>query len=165
MSTSVALPGTFILASFPGETQQQNNWCWAATCASINNYFATASSQIQQCDVVGESFYTTYCCQEPDQYDLPWYLNTALEMVGHFGSEQDGPIDFSTIQQQIGGARQPVAVRIGLAGGGDHSVVICGYNEQNQALLVWDPNGIYVQTNMADWQQDLGDWLNTYFTH
>jgi len=159
-----AAPTSFVLTTFPGETQQQNNWCWAAAATSINNYFANASSTLQQCDIVGAAFGTTYCCQEPDQYDIPWYLDLALEQVNHLNSDQAGPSAFAIVAEQIGLAQRPVAARIGLPDGGDHSVVICGYSEQNEAMLVWDPNGNYLQTTVADWLEDLGDWVNTYFT-
>jgi hypothetical protein len=159
-----AAPTSVVLATFPGQTQQQNNWCWAAVCASINNYYADASSQVMQCDIVNEAFGTTYCCQEPDQYDIPWYLDLALEQVNHLNYDEAGPMAFGVIAEQIGVAQCPVAARIGLPDGGDHSVVICGYSEQNGALLVWDPNGYYLQTTVADWLEDLGDWLNTYLT-
>lgn len=162
-------PSTFILETFPGQIQQERNWCWAAACASINNYFLhPGQDPLGQCEVANLIFGNNNCCESPDQCDSPSSLASALTAISHLNSYLPGsaaavPGGFAAIADQIGLAAQPVAVRIQLPDGGDHDVIICGYGT-DESLLVWDPGGQYVQTSVPDWLTDLGDWLDTYFT-
>jgi hypothetical protein len=161
-------PADFILQGFLGYTQQQRNWCWAAACVTINNYFSDPSWHLQQCEVVNMVLNETDCCLAPTRYDIPWSLQYALAEVGHLTSQTPGPVDavggFAAVVREIGIRHAPVAVRHRRHGGGDHFVVIYGYKERGRSLLVWDPSGHYVQTSFVNWLADIGEWMNTYFT-
>jgi hypothetical protein len=134
-------PSTFVLETFPGQVQQERNWCWAAACASINNYFMLPGQDpIGQCEIANLVFGQNSCCETPDECDSPSSLNSALIAVGHKnalfpGSAEAIPGGFAAIADQIGLAWRPVAVRIQLPGAGAHDVIICGYGN-GESLLV-----------------------------
>jgi hypothetical protein len=161
-------PAGFILNGFHGYTQRQRNWCWAAVCVSISNYFRDRSDHLQQCEVVNLSLSRSDCCLLPSLYDMPWSLENALRAVGHLESQVPGPIGaiggVAAVIHEIGVEHEPVAVRNRLPGGTTHFVVICGYQGYGRSFLVWDPVGRYVQMNPMHWLNDMGAWANTYFT-
>jgi Papain-like cysteine protease AvrRpt2 len=158
----------FALQGFQGYTQRQRNWCWAAACVSVSNYFRDRSAHLQQCEVVNLSLSTTDCCLAPGRYDIPWSLEEALQATGHLDAHVPGPIGaiggVAAVVREIGVGHKPVAVRNRRPGGRTHFVVICGYQNQGRSFLVWDPAGRYIQMNPMNWLINMGAWSDTYFT-
>jgi hypothetical protein len=162
-------PSDFVLPDFSGYVQDQTHWCWAAACETINNYLS--ATQLRQCEVASMTL-NQDCCLDPYANNRDWYLELALQAVGHFGSEVVGSWDAINVDglsglyglaEEIGGNERPVAVRYALPGGGNHVVVIYGYDVPGASLLVWDPAGMQLQSTLTDWPSHLGNWLNTYF--
>jgi hypothetical protein len=112
-------PSTFILETFPGQIQQERNWCWAAACASINNYFLhPGQDPLGQCEVANLIFRNNNCCESPDQCDSPSSLASALIAVSHLNSLIPGSA--AAVPGGFTGDRRPNRSR-GSAGCGAHS--------------------------------------------
>jgi hypothetical protein len=168
---NVDAPWTIL--DFKGQFQKQTNWCWAAACASVNNFYndtdpARHPRSYEQCEIVGDQCPGKQCCEDPGQCNVQGWLDIALTFVGHLNKFVEGaPTEFggfAVIQHEIDNKR-PVAVRIELANGREHFVVIYGYGPDFQ-LVVWNPAPAKgrTETSMFSWLSDIGIWQDTYFT-
>jgi hypothetical protein len=117
--------------AFTMHAQQQSNWCWAAVGTSVAQFY-TPSSWPQQCDLASQELGQT-CCPagtNPSACDVPWYLDRALQRVGHLKTWANGAQPMATIQGEINGNR-PLGVRIGWSSGGGHFVALSGYSSSS----------------------------------
>ncbi len=156
---------------FVEQLQLQTEWCWAATSTSVAHYYNSASPWTQ-CTVANKAQGQTTCCQNgaSSACNVPWYLDQALTIVGHFASEIGGQPSLSQLISEID-AKRPFGIRLGWNGGGGHFVIIDGYDNTdpaNPTIEVKDP--IY-QTSTQDFNtfpstyQGGASWTNTYFTN
>jgi len=155
------------------QTQQQDRWCWAAVSVSVAGYFNTpgpTGGSWQQCEIVNAELGQTTCCQNgsTSSCNQDWYLDRALQRVGHLASgPNSGAMPFASVQAEIN-ANRPVGVRIGWFQGGGHFVVLRGYDDTGafQSLDVEDPwygpSTYDYQQFAAGYQSGAGAWTHTY---
>src|SRR4051794_1237702 len=68
-----------VLQSFNMQHQVQDQWCWAATAASVSLFYNRTSTWTQ-CLVAAQIMGTT-CCVALAPCNKPWYLNDALSVT------------------------------------------------------------------------------------
>jgi hypothetical protein len=90
-------------------------------------------------------------------------MDQGMKFIGHFRKLTDGAISMAQVQPEIDAGR-PIGVRVLLASGQEHIVVIYGYAE-NSVLYVFNPARGYLRTDMNNWVGHLGWWQNTCLTH
>ena len=108
----------------------------------------------------------------PANCDIPWSLDTALSMVGHFNRYFGGSTSFTQLQQEIGKGN-PVGVRIAWSGAsGAHFIAVGGWlvdPSGTQFVDVFDPaNGDsqVVYSDLINAYRTPGDaWTHTYLTN
>lgn len=121
------------------QTQQEDEWCWAAVSVSVDHYF-NAQSTKTQCQVVQAVLQNAGCCGNPDTCDDPARLQDALTNVQRLNQILLRPLSFSEIQAQLN-ADLPVCARIAWPNGGAHFVAVDGWSgsEANPQVHVADP--------------------------
>jgi Papain-like cysteine protease AvrRpt2 len=132
-------PLTFVMQS-----QQQTEWCWAATAASVADYYATTSGAPSQSQCEIASTCLNFQCCPP----LPpgWNGNRFLALEDALGIHlAAGPTDsflsFSDITNEIDAGRL-VCCRIQWDNG--HFNALIGYtNDIGQELVICDPEPSY----------------------
>lgn len=137
------------------ETQEQDLWCWAAVAQAID-HFHHSDSVLTQCQIASRQQGAGACCIDPlaDTCNRRWFLEKALCTVGCL---DQGPIpvpstfSFSNLKALIQpqnnppgpnappASLKPVGARIEWLGLGGHFVVIKGFLEEKQMLLIADP--------------------------
>lgn len=137
--TPVIAPKSFnALASkrlnYTQQVQQQNQWCWAATGASIEQTLGVTVSQTAFC-AAGKGSSGGYCPNQPAQ--IPEIVR-GFRGTGFNAQDARGTISFASITQQID-AGIPNLTGIYWTSGGGHAEVIYGYDTTNQSILVGDP--------------------------
>jgi hypothetical protein len=151
------------------QTQEEDEWCWAAVAASVDHYFSPGSTKTQ-CAVAQDILHPQgiTCCQNKDDCDVPQRLQDALTDVQHL--EQPpvlGALSFPQVQAQIN-AGFPVCVRIQWPGGGGHFVAIDGYGWSpagNPQVHVVDPLSLEFTMDYSDLvsaYQSVGTWSATF---
>lgn len=183
--TAVAPPVGYALAPIGGgpsrrltftmQVQLQTEWCWAATSASVNDYYAPAGTK-SQCQIASGVLGSS-CCITPvsSACNQPYYLDIALTWVGHLAQPYIGAaIAFASpaagtpsVEDEIDLGR-PVACHISWSGGGGHFNAIHGYDTNTQDVDVADP---YYSTHTLPYTaflsnyQGTGTWDASYLTH
>ncbi len=66
------------LINFNMQIQEQDNWCWAATAASTDQFYPNPG--LTQCAVASQLF-NLDCCQDPGSCNIPYYLEQALQAI------------------------------------------------------------------------------------
>jgi hypothetical protein len=154
------------------QTQEQQNWCWAAVSASVAVFFDPQTVWAHQCDVVNAELGQNSCCQSGSSKvcDQPWYLDRALQRVGHFLQIQNAVVPFGEIQQAILN-RSPLCARIAWPSppGAAHFIVMDGWEEAAgiQSVEVADPlygGSLVNYLVLQNGYQGNGTWTDTYFT-
>ncbi|MCW4049621.1 MAG: C39 family peptidase [Candidatus Bathyarchaeota archaeon] len=145
--------------------QEQTNWCWAATAASVSRFFL-ATSNWTQCTVVNAELGRDDCCQNgsSSNCNVPWYLDRALQRTGNFVSMSPGSGNMSNIRQEIDNNR-PLCIRVGWSGGGGHFLAIDGYNPGLSMVAVDDPWYGASDVSLSVLQtayQGSGSWTHRY---
>ena len=159
----VHLPG---MLNFTMQHQTQSGWCWAATSASIAQFY-DPSTTWTQCKVADGETGRMDCCGTgaSGPCNVAGFLGEALTRVGHFNRMVDGPISREDVQSEIGFGR-PVCVRMAWRGGGAHFVAIAGYIE-NDLIVIHDPvSGVHnVDYDIFTTSYlGSGSWTHSYFT-
>ena len=134
--------GAHQILPFTMQDQQQTEWCWAATAASVSAFYKD-DPVWTQCKVASECL-GMECCITPLPPPPPPYwpgnrmyaLDVALNIIHHLA---DGPtggvLRFSSIISEINGER-PVCCHISWG----HFNVIVGYcDDSDQDIVVRDP--------------------------
>jgi len=153
--------------AFTMQHQQQTNWCWAATAASVASFY-DAATRWSQCRVAGTNTGFSDCCGggASGHCNVASVLTTPLTIVGHLASWQSGSVAFGTVRSQID-ANTPVCLRIGWSGGGGHFIAIDGYLQGSTRFVSVDdpwygPSDVAV-TTLGGTYQGSGSWTHTYF--
>src|SRR5262249_48545996 len=100
--------------------------------------------------------------------DVPWYLDRALQRVGHLNTWASGAVPMGTIQGEISGNR-PLGARIAWNSGGGHFVVLSGYSTSPAGDFVTVEDPIWAQSTLPlsvfqSAYQGTGSWSHTYWT-
>ncbi|SRR5260221_429439 len=151
--------------NFSMETQEQDNWCWAATSVSVSHFFNSASTWTQ-CGVATACLGGS-CCDQPMTCDVAYYLDEALKKTGNLnGAAIAGNESSSNVNAQIDQNR-PVCCHITWSGGGGHFVAITGYDTANGDVDVADPyygSLTLPYTSFVNNYRGSGVWDYTYLT-
>ena len=146
--------------------QEQTNWCWAATAASVSVFFDPNTIWATQCSIVNAEFGRTDCCTNGSSANCnkPWYIDLGLQRTGNFRSKSTGAGTMTDVSQDVDIGR-PLLVRIGWSGGGGHAVAIDGYNQALDMVAVDDPWYGASDVSLPVFQtayQGSGAWTHTY---
>ncbi len=162
--------------TFTMQSQQQDNWCWAAITSSICAFYPppNGTRPKEQCEIA-TTFLGVPCCLNPlpaPSADWPgnktFSLEVPLNQFGHLAKPKiPGFLEFPSIVQEIDGQR-PVCCHIDWGGESDgHFVVIVGYDSANQEVFVRDPSRSPVHGNLPYKGSATfpgGKWNETYLT-
>ena len=129
--------------------------------------FYRSSNHWTQCALASAELHQAACCSSATPCNRPWYLDRALDRVGH----ADGPLvaralSFAELTAELSSG-EPVAVRIGWRGGGGHFVVVEGYSTEDEQVDIEDPNEGPSQLSYATLCADYGGagaWTHSYRT-
>lgn len=153
--------------NFVMQMQQQTQWCWAATSASIDHYF-NAGSHVTQCDLANQVHGQTTCCANGStpQCNQAATTGNVIQSLGHLRNQVEAPQPFNTVDAEIM-ANRPLGCRIVWSGGGAHAVVISGVGDTGNPLVtVRDPwygtSYIDIGTFTSSYQGS-GSWPRTWF--
>jgi hypothetical protein len=168
--------------NFRMETQEQTNWCWAATAVSVARKYA-AAAQWSQCSLATALYAAQgralICCgDDRSACNLPQKLSEVFGVAGHLAEALDDAIGFDDLKAEIARDR-PVCVRIGWKADPNdgHFIAVTGCrvsSDGEQYVHVQDPSA---QDDAADNQKDMtfdelvdgydhgaGEWTWTYRT-
>jgi len=157
------------MLKFVMQTQEQQQWCWAAVAVSIGNFYG--GHQWNQCSLVNSVLGCNNCCTDPCPgcCNIPWRLERALITVGHLSAVESGAKSYLITRAEIDSER-PLCARIGWDGGGGHFVIIMGYlegNDGDEFLHIWDPKSgksIVTMDEFTRRYKGTGSWTHSYFT-
>jgi Papain-like cysteine protease AvrRpt2 len=154
--------------NFTMQHQQQDEWCWAAVTVSVAVYFGDSSWS--QCGLSNNFFGQALCCMYGDSgsCNQPFYLDQALQKVGHFRLFSVGPASLYQVQAEIVAGR-PLGVRIEWASSHvGHFVAIDGCT--SDSVEVQDPwTGGYTSVDYNTFltayagSGDTGVWTHCYW--
>lgn len=150
---------------FVMQHQSQTQWCWAAVSVSICGFYQPTTGWTQ-CVLVNKALRQTTCCVNggSSQCNQPWYLGTALRIVGNLRGSASGRATLVSVQSEINGGR-PLCLRIGWNAGGGHFVAIYGYAGSN--INIGDPWWGYTVQAYRDFPANYhsgGSWTDSYYT-
>ena len=155
--------------NFMMQHQEQTEWCWAATSASVLDFY-NPQARARQCGIVNAEKGLDVCCRDGSNEvcDQPNVLDNPLSRVGLLDHKQTGPAAYDVIRHEIDAGR-PLAWHIHWSGGGGHFAVIEGYQRDGaQWVSVEDPwygsSDVAVSTLTQAAYQGNGLWTHTYFT-
>ncbi|MCR6489780.1 hypothetical protein M8542_43910 [Amycolatopsis sp. OK19-0408] len=138
------------------QVQQNDEWCWAADGASIEQFHGASTSQEDFC-AAGKGTMPGYCPNEAAQIDE---IVNGFHGTGFSADSAGGAVSYSAITQQID-AGNPALTGIYWTSGGGHAEVIYGYDAANQSMDVGDPWPTYQRYRT----QSYNDYLqNSEFT-
>jgi Papain-like cysteine protease AvrRpt2 len=165
-------PGAGAVA-FEMQSQEQDNWCWAATATSVSHFYNSASAWTQ-CLLAnsvlpcpgGED-----CCVDGSvsACDVPWHLEKALSATSNLLGVRSGVVSFSDLTSLIG-AGNPLGTRVEWSGGGGHFVVLHGWKKTTSGkefVDVADPlNGssMVPYGDFVSRYRSMGSWTHSYWT-
>ncbi|WP_026422413.1 papain-like cysteine protease family protein [Actinokineospora inagensis] len=128
-----AQPGS----TFAMQSQQQTNWCWAASGASIAAWHGSSVTQNTFCALAKNRSTSSQCPN--DQADLSQVQNAFYRLgFSYPGSYVYNTISYASIKSQLD-ANQPVETRIGWKSGGGHMHVLYGYDSTKSWVYWGDP--------------------------
>jgi len=147
------------------QTQEMDQWCWAAVSVSVDKFFNPASSATQ-CKVA-QDVLSRSCCGGEVACNQAAELQTALDKVNRLRKIVTRRLRFKEIENELD-AFKPVCARIGWDGGGGHFVVVDKCMELNSGELlvhVLDPlfpnSTIYYDELVSEYLGD-GQWTDTF---
>jgi hypothetical protein len=155
------------------DPQLEPNWCWAAVTAAVKNFFSGGPT-LQQCQVATPVLTREHptdafdCCANPDQCDIPAFLQDALAVSGNLsGPPLSGHLVFESVKDELDAGR-PIGVRIQWPNGGGHFIVIDGYREFTEGaplVHVADPQYrpcYHSYHDLVRRYQGVGVWTDTF---
>jgi len=130
---------------YPLEEQTQDFWCWAAVASSVRAFFRPAS-RLSQSDVATETLNQHEapghrCDMNPAPCNIPYYLDKALETIGHLNAIYPAPLSWNDVDYLIRNNR-PICAYLETSTSG-HYVVIsdCArYSGGVETLFICDPD-------------------------
>jgi hypothetical protein len=167
---------TIMPDNFTMQPQQETEWCWAATAASVHSYLnpgcptiftqaSLASTVLQQEKKIAPGF---DCTGSPGSCDFPGSLTIALTTTGNLNTALGRPMEFSEIKAALDNGN-PVCVQIDWYSGGGHAIAIDGYFEYAsgaQVVSVQDPllpgATLHFYDALKTGYQASGVWADTF---
>jgi hypothetical protein len=151
--------------TFAIQHQRQTNWCWAAVSATVSSFYR--NPRWTQCRVVSDQLNQQSCCSNGStgECNKPWYLDQALQRIGHLNDYASGALSWADLKQDIDAGR-PIGVRIGWATGGGHFVAVAGYSDAG-VINVQDPWYGQASVDYATFKTRYhgnGRWTHSYKT-
>lgn len=152
------------------QRQETSVWCWAAVGSMVSEWYAqqSGSAALSQCGVAAVTLSLPSCCSpssvNPNCLRL-WGLDQALSKSGHFAGSGGSP-NLATVVSEIN-ANRPIAAMIRYPGI-IHFVLVTGYSDGQQLLVVCDPAGSQAfSTPISAFfskYNNAGSWGGWYFT-
>ncbi|MGH3494087.1 MAG: papain-like cysteine protease family protein [Sciscionella sp.] len=117
------------------ESQQHDEWCWAAGGATIAEYWGYGIDQNHFCGLAHDVDVSTEPC--PNTVGDLAQVKHGFDKLGFAGSGTfvHQPLSFADIQRNIA-MNEPVETRIGWTAGGGHMHVIYGYDSTGGTQVV-----------------------------
>lgn len=158
--------------SFHMQTQEQNNWCWAAVGSSVGHFFGVPD--LPQCQIVLKCWPELEpgrpipdCCDDPSACNVQGMLNQSLAVTGTYAGWTSGKSTIAEVEQELEQGR-PLCLRIQFVGKGGHFLAITGGCARSGRVLVKDPlfgDSLQVFSGFPDSYQGQGaEWTGTYRT-
>lgn len=151
------------------ETQEQDQWCWAAVTVSVSKFYDPASSWTQ-CSLVNAELNRDDCCWDGGSSgcNRPWTLEAPLSETNNLNWTDGSAAVFPDIAAEINN-RRLLGCRIGWASGGGHFVVIHGFSDgpNGSWVSVADPfygSSTYAYDVFCTNYRSNGEWTHSYFT-
>lgn len=144
------------------QLQQKNQWCWAASGATIAAFHGTAVSQAEFCRLAHGGT-TGDCANLPATLAGP---QRAFARLGYTspGRYLDRRLSYADIRTQTA-ANRPVETRVGYRSGGGHAHVLYGYDTPGDWVYWGDPGpakrynwstyGYYTHNSSFTWTHTL----------
>lgn len=155
--------------TFSEETQEQDQWCWAAVTVSISHFY-DAASVWTQCTLVNAELNRGDCCWNGSvsPCNRPWTLNDPLSRTNNLNWMDGAAVAFPDIIIEINN-RRPLCCRIAWASGGGHFVVMQGYSDGANGpwVSVADPfygPSTYDYDAFCTSYRNSGQWTHSYYT-
>jgi len=166
MHITVEPAGTVLyqILAIQTQTQQHDEWCWAADCSSILDFLGNPQTQ---CAIVNSELQIDHACQSAP---FSWndYANTPTEdlfvtlpstrdALARFGvpsTGQSAALPFSAVQTEIGANRPFIFRWLWVDDGGHHQLVGFGWDLRNglPELYYLDPwVGEGIRSASYDW--------------
>ncbi len=169
--------------NFQMQTQQEDNWCWAAVAVSVSHYYDLTSSWTQcslanralpPISLVNPPLPRCDCCTNGKSRDCDRYfrLDTPLLITGNLNSMVVGPVPFNGVVGEISNDR-PLACRMFWRGRGAHFVVLYGcagapYGpEASNWVRIQDPKFGFFRYRYGRFARNYlggGVWEHSYYT-
>lgn len=151
------------------QTQQQDQWCWAAVTVSVSLFY-NASSGWSQCSLVNAELSRSDCCMNGglSVCNQPRVLDAPLSRTGNLNQMTVSSTLFPDVVSEIG-SKHPLSCRIGWPDGAGHFVVVHGYSNgaNGSWVTVEDPffgPSTYVYSVFCTSYRNSGTWTHSYFT-
>jgi len=133
------------MPEFTMQTQQEENWCWAAVGVAINNFLDPGSvPALTQATLANKvlAIPGVDCTMTPDQCNFTAALDDVLKATANLRDDLGTRVlDFPSLKAQIDGGF-PVCAQINWFEGGAHAIALDGYAELAagvQVVSVQDP--------------------------
>jgi hypothetical protein len=152
------------------QRQENDQWCWAAVASSVADFYGTGPTT--QCAIAGSELGLVCCPAQPPAIgcDVPWYLDRALQRVGHLHCMTFVSESFATVQREVNGGK-PLGARIAWSASGAHFVGLAGWSIDamgTEYVDVHDPFYGFTTSTYASFvagYRSPGDaWTHSYFT-
>ncbi len=166
---AAAAPARWVRLDTDVPTQEQSNWCWAATSLGVHRFYDRTDTT-RQCDAANLILPADDACVAPaaSTVNKPWYLDDALSDLGNLREPVvTSVLGFTDLRAEIDRGT-PLATRIGWAGGGGHFMVVNGYRGATTRMVAID-DPIYGRSDMTydafrAAYQGAGTWTHSYRT-
>ena len=152
------------ILAIQGQTQQHDEWCWAADCSSILDFLGNPQTQ---CNIVNSELQISDACQSAP-FSWSNYANTPTEdlfvklpstcdALARFGvpaTGQSAALPFSAVQTEIGANRPFIFRWLWVDDGGHHQLVAFGWDLRNGF-----PEMYYMDPWVGDIKSASYDWV------
>jgi hypothetical protein len=155
-------PGCTILNKLTVPCQKHLFWCWAAVAVAIDRFYRDDASTLCQCQVASMQKNAGDCCKKPCDCNQPWSLKEALYSVKRLDQGPVlGTLSFEDLMARITAADpKPVCARV-IRVGSPHFVVIKGFKETPQSLVIADP---FEGESLVSYNEFTAVWIQYYLT-
>lgn len=154
------------------EKQNRKNWCWACVASIVSTFYGSnkwSQSRIAW-KVLGDDFNANDDVPEKvlidTQFNQCAQLEHVLNEVGCLGSWSGARPPFRRLMRELDLSR-PVGVAVTWGRGGQHYVLIEGYNRIKRTINVLDPESgrFTIAFDFFPEQfRDGGEWAETFWT-
>jgi hypothetical protein len=135
--------GASKILNVPEETQEQDQWCWAACSQALLSFF---KKEISQCRVADFARDRQDCCSKPEECNDPNYMygiaGSIEDILNHWcvsSAPLESALGFAECKKEINNDR-PFLIRYEWWEGGGHFLVVRGYATDSPGYLhIMDP--------------------------